>query len=282
MRPHRHHPSPQNPPRPPRAIPRVGAMALLAIIAIATAAAAQGPSESVLPATLSLPEAVDRAIRQYPALDAATAAADEARALVAQASAARLPSLALTGSLNRYEQPMLVTPIHGFTAGQLPPFDRTLYQGAATLSWTLTDGGAREARIRRGRAGASAATADEAAALQRLVARVATTYVRVLALAQVAAAHEARIAALTTERGNARQRLDAGRAARVELLRAEAALDAASADQVHARESLDLAERELAQLTGSPVDEVRAPRLAATTLAPTPLPSRAELLARAR
>ncbi len=265
--------------------PRLREGLLLAVATIAATAATvsgQTPADSSRVPTVSMAQAVERALSQHPSLTAATAATAEARAQLAQASAARLPSVALTGSVNRYEQPMLVTPIHGFSQGALPPFDRTLYQGAATASWTLFDGGAREARIRRGREGTAAATAGEAVAANLLVARTATTYTQVLARAQVAAAHEARITALEVELRNARQRLDAGRAARVEVLRAEAALEAARADRVHAVEALDLAERDLAQLTGSPVEQVRAGQLAPAAITATTLPPRDELLARAR
>lgn len=256
-----------------------------AALAMAPVAAAQRPASgpaSSDSAPLSMADAIDRALRQHPSLASAAASTAEAKAVLAQSEAARLPSVALTGSLTRYEQPMLVTPIHGFSQGALPPFDRTLYQGAATASWTLFDGGAREARIRRGRAGAGAATADESVAFQLIVARTASTYAQVLARAQVAAAHDARIAALDAELRNARQRLDAGRAPRVEVLRAEAAVEAARAERVHALESLDLAERDLAQLTGARVDDVRAPRLAPATIPPAPLPDRDDLLSRAR
>jgi outer membrane protein TolC len=61
---------------------------------------------------------------------------------------------------------MIVTPIHGFTPGATPPFDEALIQGAATVSFTLFDGGARGARIRAARQDVGTADASVSASEQ--------------------------------------------------------------------------------------------------------------------
>ncbi|HEV2846071.1 MAG TPA: TolC family protein, partial [Thermoanaerobaculia bacterium] len=76
------------------------------------------------------------------------------------------------------------------------------------------------------------------------------------------------------------QRFDVGKAAQVEVLRAEAAIASARSDRVSFASALDNAERELARLLGVPVEETRVSRLS-----PVPGPDRTppdrEALARA-
>ena len=255
-------------------------------IAIAAAGLAvtplAGQGQSPAAAQLTLADAVQRALERHPSVGAARASSDAARSVITTARAARLPSLALTGSATQYEQPMLVTPIHGFGSGDLPLFDETLVQGAATMNYTLFDGGARGAKIRGARERAAAAAAAVDGSEQSLMARTATSYVQVLARQQVVDAHDRRIAALEAELSRARQRFEVGRAPQVEVLRAEASLASAHAERVHFAEALDLAERDLARLTGAGEDETRSGRLVPMRLADSLLSPRTELLDAAR
>jgi outer membrane protein TolC len=173
---------------------------------------------------------------------------------------------------------MLVTPIHGLSTSQAPPFDETLLQGGATMSYTVFDGGARGSRIRRARESAAAADAALAASERDIVARVTTAYVDVHTRRQIVDAHDLRLDALRAELSRARQRFDAGRAPKVEVLRAEAALASAESERVRFAEALDFAERELARLTGARDDEARSARLVPIRLADSRQPPRSVLL----
>lgn len=250
----------------------------LAAATLPVASRAQEPASS----QLTLLDAVDRAIRQHPHVRAAEATRDQAALAATGVSAARLPSLALTMSATRYEHPMLVTPIHGFTAGEAPPFDETLVQGAVAMSYTLFDGGARTARTRQAQEQAAAADAASNGSEQAITARVVTAYVQVLARHAVVDAHDRRLAALEAELSRARLREAVGRAPQVEVLRAEAALASAAAERVRFAEALSLAERDLARLTGVPQEATSASRLVPVRRSDAPLPPRAELLAAAR
>lgn len=252
-------------------------------LALAGLLGAVGRADGQAPegARLTLGAALERARAHFPALLASRAAAEEAEAAAAEARAARFPALRVAASATRYEEPMIVSPIHGFTPGTVPPFDETLIQSGTSLSYILLDGGARGARIRQARSRAEAAEAALDAAEQWLTARVVATYLDVLGRARVLAAHDRRLDALRVETDRARRRLEVGRAARVDVLRVEAALAVAEAERVRLVHALDNAERDLARLVGAEPEETRAANLATVTLADTTRPDRTELLARA-
>ena len=105
------------------------------------------------PDTLTLLDALTAAVERDPA----RAAADAAGAGREHAQAAQFPQLAASRSLIRFEEPMVVSPLHGFDPTDPPEFDRTLSQGRLSLRWTLLDGGARQAPGSPPRARASAA-----------------------------------------------------------------------------------------------------------------------------
>ncbi|HYO14812.1 MAG TPA: TolC family protein [Thermoanaerobaculia bacterium] len=211
---------------------------------------------------LTLAEAVERALAKFPSVETARARQEEAAAALAAEELSRRVRGRFTASATQFQEPMVVTPIHGFGPGLFPEFDETLLQGQLTVSYTLYDGRATEARIRAARSqlgGAGAALGD---AEQALGARVAAAYLRAVGRSRVLAAHDRRLAALDAELGRARQRFDVGKAPQVEVIRAEAALEGARAERVSYATALDNAERELARLLGAPVEETRAARLA--------------------
>jgi len=147
---------------------------------------------------LTLDRAVARALAAYPTVAVARARADAAAADVGAAKAAWLPRLSLDGSLNRFELPMVVAPLHGFDPTDPPLFDQTLVQSGLSLNWTLVDFGGRTARVRAQRALADAADAAVSGAEQQLIARVVTAYLRVLTARDLVAAQDQRLAALAS------------------------------------------------------------------------------------
>jgi outer membrane protein len=226
---------------------------------------------------LTLPAAVERALARFPSVEAARARQEEAREAVEEALAGRGPRGRLTASATQYEEPMVVTPIHGFGLGLFPEFDETLFQGQLTVSYTLYDGGATGARVRAagsqlGGAGAALGTAE-----QVLAEQVAAAYLTALGKSRVLAAHETRLAALEAELGRSRLRLEAGKAPQLEVLRAEAALASAGAQRVSLAAALDKAERDLARLLGVTAEATRASHLAPAALAIQAPPDREEL-----
>ncbi|HEX6864693.1 MAG TPA: TolC family protein, partial [Thermoanaerobaculia bacterium] len=129
---------------------------------------------------LSLSDAVERALTRFPSVEAARARQEEAAEALGEARAARRPRGRVTGSAIQYEEPMVVTPIHGFGPGLFPEFDETLGQATFTVSYTLFDSGADAARIRSADAQTLAAGAALGSSEQVLARRVAAAYLTVL------------------------------------------------------------------------------------------------------
>ena len=233
-------------------------------------------------ARLTLVGAVEAALAHYPSVKAADASVVSSGAAAGRAAAARWPDLSLRASATQYEEPMIVQPIHGFEPGATPPFDETLFEAGAYLDYTLWDFGARSARIRRARRTESAARAERAGTEQELVARVAATYLDVLGRRGVLDAHERRIRALAEERARVRKMREVGRAARVELLRVEAALASARSDREEVAAGLRVATRELVRLTGWSAERVQPGTLADLASDGSFSPDLEDLVARAR
>jgi outer membrane protein len=224
----------------------------------------QAPPDSTVSArpdaALPLSRAVQRAHVSHPSVRAAHAEAAAAEAAVGLPAADRWPHLRAQAGLTEYEEPNLVRPIHALTPEALE-FDQTLTRTDATLSWTLYDGGTTGARVRGARADAAGAAAGEIATGMALTSEVVQAYLDVLTTRGVLDAQEQHLAALAAERMRVQQLLDQGRAARVELLRVDAARAEVDADRVATATQLDLAERTLARLVDLPADSTRASRL---------------------
>jgi outer membrane protein TolC len=175
-------------------------------------------------------DAVERALEVHPTVRAAGASQQQAAAGVGQFTSARLPSLSLDGALLRYDKPMLALPIHGLdpTAFQ---FDRTLIQGTVRLGYTLWDGGARGSSIDAARTRESVASSEYQRTQMSITLDVATTYLRVLSAIEMLNAHDDGLTALRAERDRVQRLLAEGAAARIELLRVEAAIANAEAER---------------------------------------------------
>jgi outer membrane protein TolC len=145
-----------------------------------------------------------------------------ARRELGEAKAGWFPTLNASGTATRYEEPMIVTPIHAFRPTDLPQFDDTLVQGALTADWLLFDGFGRDARVDQRRSLLDAASADASASEQTLLGRTVAGYLQILSFAGKLAAHDRRLASLQAEEHRVTQSRDVGRAPDVELRRVEA------------------------------------------------------------
>lgn len=226
---------------------------------------------------LSLREAVDAALVAEPAVAAARADLASARASVGESKSAVKPHLDVSSSLVEYQKPMVVTPIHGFTPGQLPEFDRTLLQSTVGATYLLFDAGASRARIDQARAGEFAAAASVDAAAASVASRTAMLYLTVLSDAASLEAHDLRTTALKSELSRVQKLFEVGRAANVEVLRVEAALASAAAERTTTAANLEVAERELARVTALPAERTRAANLEPGDLDTSTLGSREDL-----
>lgn len=228
---------------------------------------------------LTVSAAAATALGSYPSVAAARARLAETDQALGEARAAHGPFLRATLSGLRYDDPMLVSPIHAFSPADFPPFDETLLQGTASVSWMLFDSGARRERTRQAVEQQGAAEAALGAAEQAVAARVAGAFGNAVARREMLAAEEARVTALRLELERSALLVAAGKAAEVEKLRAEAALASAEAERTRAATALDSAERDLARLLGADVEETRAASLA-PLVSPADPPANREALRR--
>lgn len=264
----------------------VAALGLVLGLTSPAAGQAVAPAGQEIPAapagddSLTLAEAVRRATEAHPSVRAAEAGTDAARARLEQAEAARWPDLSLVGSATQYQKPMVVHPIHGFTPGETPPFDETLLQGGARLGYTLFGDG-RSARVRSARAAAGAGRAANRSTRGEIASAVADAYLAVLTRRRALEAHDRRVAALEAELDRARRQHEVGRAARVQVVRAEAELSSARAERVRVKSDLEVARRRLARLVGAPPGDVERRGVRAVSLADTAVPGRGEWTRRA-
>ncbi len=223
---------------------------------------------------LSLPEAAALALDHHPSVAVAEARREVAGGRVEQARAARLPSLYSDASLIQFQEPSLVAPLHGFDPTMAPEFDRRLVRGNLTLSYSLYDGGARASRIGQAESGEATAQAGASAARMDLIARVSGAYLDLLTTQELLEAAKNQKTALEAEAGRVRQFLAEGKAARVDLLRVEAALSQAQAVEISLLSRLGVARGRLVRLTGLSLADVGERSLSAVTLTtdrePTP------------
>jgi outer membrane protein TolC len=197
---------------------------------------------------LTLEQAVAAALARHPAMVVAEANTGRAEAGAREVHASRLPALSLEANLTRFQEPMVVAPLHGFDPRFPPVFDRTLAQGSLTAAYSAFDGGERSARLRRSESVLEGAALQAEQSRQVLIAEVVRRYAAVLTARRLEQAHGSRVMALGEERARATRLLEEGRVARVVLLRAEATLSGARAELQSAASAVLVGESELARI----------------------------------
>ncbi len=245
---------------------RAAPLAMSAVLLVATWSAPVFGQTHDEGGKLTLTSAVERALVHHPNSLAADAGVDAAAAAVGETTALRLPQVAFEASATRYQEPMIVAPLHALDITQAPDFDRTLLRGFASVAYTLFDGGVRGSRVRSARAEFGAAEAIRESARSALISLVTATYLRVVSARDVLAAHDTRLAALESELDRVQKLFAEGTTARVVVLRAEAAIAQAEAERVSTAAALDVAERNLARLTGVNAESAAANNLVSVRL----------------
>lgn len=223
----------------------------------------QSPQDT---ARLTASAAVDRALASHPTVALARANVDVASAEERQARASWLPMVSLDGAVNKFQEPMIVYPLHRLDLRNPPVFDTELSQFSLGASYTLFDFGARSATSKAAASQRDAADATLGATEQQLIARTLVAYLRVLTARGVLDAEDQRVAALAAESKRARDRFAAGKTARVDTLRAAAELAVAAADRVASATNVEMAEYDLARLMGVSVASVHGTSLAAVQM----------------
>ena len=216
-----------------------------AVVALVSPAAATGQE-----APLTLTDVVRSALDTRPERERSHAAVDMANAAARAARASLFPTLGVRGSVQRFDEPMVVAPLHGFDPMAPPRFDRTLVRGQLDLEYTVFDGG---------RAGAERAAASHTVAAARatredveaaVIVGSARAFLELYVARAVLEAAVAREAALAAELDRARRFHAEGAAAAVDTLRAHAAWVAAEAEHAARVVAVDAATSELSRWAG--------------------------------
>ena len=218
---------------------------------------------------LSLDDAARRAVRSFPGVAVARAQQERSGADLGVARSALLPHVRLDASLMRYQEPMIVFPLHSLNLANPPVFDRTLVQPGISAGYTLYDFGARRAQIDAASAREAAATTGVDAAVQQVVERAAAAYLRVLAERNRVTANDQDVVAVEAEVDRARKLFTAGKTAQLAVLRAQAVAQRAVAERSATQADLEVAEHELALVTGLSYAAIQGARLVPQRLADT-------------
>jgi len=231
---------------------------------------------------LSLSEAVSMALRHHPAVSQAQAQRDGALAGVRQARGSRLPFATTEGSLTRFQEPMVVAPLHGFDPLQPPSFDRNLIKASLTVGYTLYDGGARGGKIRQAESWEEAAVAGERRAGMEVEMEVSSAFLEVLTAGELLEAALSGRSSLEAEEERVRLLLSEGKAAQLDLLRVQAALSGAEATEISVQAGMEVALGRLARLTGLARETLEGLELTPVGLRERNGPDMTDVMARAR
>ncbi|MBL8136946.1 MAG: TolC family protein [Acidobacteria bacterium] len=242
-------------------------LALLALcLGVPAAAWAQAP--------LTLPEAITRAQAANPDARAAEVAEQQAASRLTQARAGYLPSVDLTESWQRGNQPVFVFSSllaqRQFAASNfaIDALNRPDAVGNLRLGITLDQAvfdPATRAGVRAATIGRDLATTSRAVVAQDLALAVTGAYGAVLAADAAGRAAAATLDAATADLELAQNRRDAGRVTDADVLRIEVFLARAREQQIRSTADATIARARLNQLMGEPLD-------AAFTLDATPAP----------
>lgn len=222
-----------------------------------------GASAARAAESLSLEEAMVRAVRANPAILSQQTEVEKQALEQAIARGSRLPRVDLNADYTRYAYPTLVTPIR--EAGVFPPMDRDVANIALALSLPLYSGGklvAGEALAAHNR---EAALQALRASEQDLLFNVAATYTKALHFRELGKVLDARIAALQREEKDVGLRIEQGRAARLDLIRLQTQLSQARYDKVSVTQGESDARILLAALLGETGPVPPPAELGATT-----------------
>lgn len=253
------------------------------LLAALLAGQAPAPAVSTAPGTdrLTLAGAVRKALDTNPAVAAARAGSDAAQAVVGEAAGPLYPRVSASFGASQYKIGYLVYPLSGLDPLHPPLFNTTVSQGALSLGYTLFDFGGRFSQLHAAQARARSSASALVAAQAAVIAQVAKAYLLVLSTRGVLDAQDQEIAALEAESHRVSLMESQGKAAHVDVLAVEAQESRARADEVATRTQLTVAERDLARLTGLPVEATRADHLAGLRLADTTVAGRDALVAEA-
>jgi outer membrane protein len=179
--------------------------------------------------SFDLNSAIKFAMAHNPSLKSIKGSTDSEKFTVDAAKSERMPRIDFTAGTTRYKYPTALTPMvieppFQSLESNLPKFEETIYDGAASFRITLFKGGRIMRNIRIAEMKKSLAEDTYASASQDLAFNVTSVYYKILQLKKLHASQEASVAQLTAHKVKAEQFYHAGTAARLDVLRADTEL----------------------------------------------------------
>lgn len=233
-------------------------------------------------------QAVETALRNHPDAAIARARVDAAEAMIAQANAAWLPQVSLSGGYTQTNSPMaafgsiLNQRAFSFALDFNHPGRIDNLNATGTVAYNLYSGGRATAGKRAAEAGARAATEDLRAAHQQLATEAIKALLGLRKAREATAALAAGVRAYEAALANARLRFDAGQVLKADLLSLEVQLAQTREQLTTARHGAALAERAFLFVLGRAPEPGETVELAAADpdLDALPAPSATDASAR--
>jgi outer membrane protein TolC len=227
------------------------ALSVVLILAATTAGAAAAE------APLTLPEVLREALEANPRQSVQRLEVDKAEQARQAARGARWPSLDLNASATRYGYPTFV---HGIRElGRFPPLDDTIYDYGVALKLPLYTGGKIEQGVTLAELGKDIAAERERLGAQELTFNAASVYLKILHLARLERAYDARIASLEAQEKRVALLVQVGRAPRLDALKINVQLSKARHDRLQIENRRKEARTLLYNLLGRTAPAAEAP-----------------------
>ena len=170
------------------------------------------------------------------------------------AQAERFPRIDFTGGYARYRYPAPLTPVvlQGFPMEptDLPEFERNVYDGFAMFSLPLFKGGRLVRNVRIAELKRSMAGDYHTRNLQELIYNVTAVYYKIAQLDKLLGAYESQVKGLSGHRQDVESFLKAGTVPRLDLLKADVELAAASEKVIQVRNNIQNAKELMRSLIG--------------------------------
>jgi outer membrane protein len=179
--------------------------------------------------SFDLNSAIQFALAHNPSLKSIKSSIDSEKFNIDAAKSERMPRIDFTTGVTRYKYPTALTPMvieppFQSLESNLPKFEETVYDGAASFRISLFRGGRILRNIRIAEMRKSLAEDTYASASQDLAFNVTSVYYKILQLKKLHASQESSVAQLAAHKVKAEQFYQAGTAARLDVLRADTEL----------------------------------------------------------
>jgi outer membrane protein len=212
------------------------------------------PSKATAPVTLSLPDAIDRALKNNPRIRMIGMDVEAEMYNIRAAKAERMPRVDLTSGATRYRYPTPLTPVVIDSLSSLgldlPRFEKSIYDVGAVMKLPLYRGGRLQRNITVAELRKAIAEDNLQFGREDLIYNVTATYHKVLQLERVRATSNATVKQLEAHRRDAEALYRGGSVPRLDLIKTDVELGHATQNRLQAENNLENGYELLRNLVG--------------------------------